>query len=81
MASGTSLAESLGNAVGFVAVHEFGHLVVPGADYHDPGDPSAYNASGLDSGAPAAVTVNLLNGIGNWPPAMKEELMRRLGTR
>jgi RHS repeat-associated protein len=81
LAAGLTLAESLGHALGFVAVHEFGHLVVPDADYHEPADPSAYNTTGLDSAAPGIMNVNLLNGLGHWPGAMKARLMRNLGTR
>ena len=78
LGGGLPLAEVLGNTIGFIAVHEFGHLVVPDHDYHAPYDPSLYNSTGFESAAPAALTVNSFQGLGTWSQEMKARIIRNL---
>lgn len=73
--------QALGNSLGFVGVHEFGHLVIPDhSEYHDLFDPNAYNSSGIDSPAAAATSANMTAGIGYWPSTIKDKLRKNLGT-
>jgi hypothetical protein len=80
--------EGLGNALGYVGVHEFGHLAWKlhmkpsdsqyGVEYHDPIDATAYNYKEADSGANL---VAVENGMGYWPSDVKSRLRANLGAR
>lgn len=77
--NGHAFAEAMGTAVGFVAVHEWGHLAVNhDGGYHDAFDPTVYNTEGVDSGTPGILGNNLIYGTGHWPKNIEDQIKRNL---